>query len=295
MTTPAPTHYDSWSDVPPDTFLTRTQLAELDLPRRPGPLAATVGGYDFRDKKATIDLYRVDESTPSPASARQLAAARRRAPDAPDPRTCTDCGAHPELPVTVYQDSARLCRTCTHIRALRTTQTTAAAARAHAAELAAGLLADDRLAVLHIELTDRGTTPSGVRRTPSAARAVILDGTGRLLTDTTVRLIGPRSAGIPDDATDPETAAPALSEALAGRRILHWAHTGSGPLRQAVRGVFPTAHATLHDLHDLTIRWRGDIDFRTRQTRPAIPPGRADRMLYLLHQIAAHATPATGN
>jgi hypothetical protein len=267
-------------------------MAELELPRRPGPVAATVAGYDFRDKPAVIELYRIDQSTPSPATATQLAAARRRG-DQPDKYLCTECGAHPELPVTVYQDGPRLCRACAHIRALRILQRDGAGRRAHTARRAAELLAGP-LAVLHIELTERGTTPSGSRRPPSAARLAAVDGDGSELIDVTVRLVGPRSAGIPAGAVAPADAALPLRQALAGRRLLYWPGTGLSDLVIALRGagwsdVVPQGYDVQRNLEEMTRLWRDEVDPRTLRPRVLVPPGRADRMLYLLRRIAADA------
>lgn len=289
--TALPRHFSSWSEVPTGVYLTKTQLTQLDLPRRPGEVAATVDGYDYRDKKAEIDLYRVDESVPSPATGRALAASRART-DGPDPRLCTTCGAHPERPVNAYQDGARLCGACTHIRRLQILQREAADRRTIAAARAAELVADERTAVVQVDLIQRGTTPSGAQRSPSAARLVALDTTGHVLIDVTVRLVGPRSAGIPSGAVAPADAAPKLREALAGRRLVRWGHDALIPLQQAFRkadwcDVIPSGYGIDYDLWNLTVSWRGDVDHRTRSVRGVTPPGRADRMLYLLQQIAA--------
>lgn len=287
--TPEPVRYAAWSYVPTGTFMTKTQLADLDLPRRPGPVAALVDGYDYRDKKTTIELYRISESTPSPASARVLAAARARTET--DPRRCSDCDARPQLPCREYQDGARRCQTCAHIHRLHILQQTAARSRAHATERAAELLASGRLAVVHVDLTDRGTTPAGTRRPPSAARLTALDHTGRLLTDTQIRLVGPRATGIPTGALAPEEAAEPLRTALADRPLVRWGWDTLGPLTTALRtaghpDIIPTGYSSGCDLHQLTAQWRGDLDPRTTQPRPCINPDRADRMLYLLQQIA---------
>jgi hypothetical protein len=293
-TTTGPIRYAAWADVPANTFMTKTQLADLDLPRKPGPVAAVVDGYDYRDKKATIELYRISESVPSPASARVLTAARART-GGPDPRRCTDCGARPQLSCAVYQDGARRCQACVHIHRLRALQQGAAELRAKAVERAAALLADERLAVVHVDLTDRGTTPSGARRSPSAARLVALDHTGKPLTEVLMRLVGPRSDGIPPGAVSPDDAALPLRAALADRTVLRWGWDRLGPVSAALRAggwsdVIPAGHGSTYDLQQLTAQWRGDLDPRTTHARPVIEPGRADRMLYLLQQIATDAT-----
>lgn len=289
--------FGSWSAVPDGTYLTKTQLAGLDLPRRPGPLAATVEGRDFRDKKLTIDLYRVDESTPSPASVRQLTAARSRT-GGPDTHRCSTCGAHPERPCVLYRDGARLCQACELVRDLSDVQRAQAADRAHAAGMAVEMLTDGRLAIVSTEFTHRGTTPSGTRRSPAAARLTAIDVTGRSLLDVTVRLVGKRTAGVPEGALAPEDAAVPVRDAIANRVLLTWGNDTLGPIRQALcsRGwseALPTGYGAYRDLQMLTARWRSDVDPRTRRLRGAIAPGRADRMLYLLQQIAADA-PAAG-
>lgn len=284
-------HFGSWANVPENTYLTKTQLAALDLPRRPGPLAAQVDGRDFRDKKTVIDLYRIDESTPSNASVHQLAAARARAKG--DAHTCTSCGAHPERPCTLYQDDARLCHACELIRALTTVQREQAARRTSATEHAAEILADPRVTIAHADLVHRGTTASGTRRSPAAAHLTAIDTTGRKLIDVTVRLVGKRAAGVPDGALSLEDAAEPIRDALADRgSLLTWGTEAIEPIRRALysrgwTGYLPAGYGAYRDLQMLTILWRGDIDPHTRRTRPAIAPGRADRMLYLLQQIAA--------
>jgi hypothetical protein len=285
-------HYDSWRAVPPGVYLTKTQLAELDLPRRPGPQAATVDGYDYRDKKAVLALYRIDQSTPSPATPKALAAARART-NGPDPHSCTDCGAHPDLAVTVYTDDQRLCRTCAHIRALRAQQDVIAQQRANTAARAADLLAG-QLAVVHCELVDRGTTPSGAPRSPAAVRVAVVDQAGAQLADTTVRLVGQRAKGVPVGAIPADDAGQMFATAFADRRLVTWADTGFGDLIRALREAgwteaIPSGYGRHHDLRAMTLTWRGDIDPMTRGHRLPVPPGRADRMLWLLQQIAAGA------
>lgn len=287
-----PTHYTSWSQVPAGTYLTKTQLAQLDLPRRPGPLAATVDGFNYRGKNTTHELYRIDQSTPTTATPAQLAASRARATT--DPHLCTDCGAHPDAQTTASDDSQRLCRTCHHIHRLRTLQQDMAARRASAARQAAQLLAAP-LAVLHIDLVERGTTPSGTRRAPAAARAEAVDEHGTLLFRTVVRLVGPRAKGVPEDAEDPADAGPRIREALANRHILYWVGAGLSDLQAALRAAgthdaLPSGYNIRHDLRELVVAWRGDLDPTTGHPQPPVPPGRAGRMHYLLQQIAAPET-----
>lgn len=290
------THYQAWADVPPNMFLTQTQLGQLDLPRKPGPVRATVKGYDGTGRKITIGLHLITESTPTASTPKQLTAARNSS----NRRTCTECGAHPDQPCTAYQDGPVLCRACAHVRALRLLQQEAAKMRTQAARLAAELLADPRLTVVHVALTDRGTTPAGAKRSPAAAHLVALNATGTTLVDVTVRLIGPRSKDVPAGAVAPEDAAAPLLAALDGRILAIWSGEGAGPIAEAVRRVgipspFPSGYGRHHDLREIVQRWRGDIDPVTRSWRPPVSPGRADRMLYLLQQIAADHQDAASN
>ncbi|MEV7867446.1 hypothetical protein AB0P17_15395 [Streptomyces sp. NPDC088124] len=291
--TSAPVRYAGWADVP-HGYMTKTVLGELDLPRRPGgPVRATVTARDFRDRETSVDLYLVSESVPTAASTAQLAAARART--GTDTRCCSDCGARPDRPCILQEDGAVLCGCCAHIRHLRAAQRQAAEQSADASRSAARLLADERLAVVHVDLTERGTTPAGNLRPPSAARVTALGPQGQPLCDVTVRLVGPRSAGIPDGAVSPQDAAAALA-VLADRVLLQWEGGTLSPVAGALSAAgieppFPNGHGARRALWGLAYRWRADVDVRTRSVRQAVPPGRADRMLWLLQQIAADATP----
>lgn len=286
-------HYTSWAQVPAG-YMTKTQLLELDLPRRPGPVRATVEAYNWRGKRQTFDLFRVAESTPSPASARQLAA--RRTDGTPNPHLCSDCGAHPEQPATVYQDGRRLCRACQHIYALRVLQEDYARRAAYVSRGAAELLRVP-LAVVHCELAERGTTASGSPRSPAAVRAEAVDEAGAGLLDVTVRLVGPRSKGIPEGAQAVDDVGQRIRDAFAGRRLLVWSGEGFNLLSGALRAAgwtdaIPTGYGAVRDLEDMAMHWRADFDHATRAPRRPVPPGRADRMLYLLQQIGADAPDA---
>src|SRR5271169_3874760 len=90
--------YTVWYQVP--THLrTRTQLASLDLPRVPdGPVRAEIYARGGDGPKGTFDLFDLNESQPSPATANALAAAQRRRD--PVAHQCQDCGAHTEALTT---------------------------------------------------------------------------------------------------------------------------------------------------------------------------------------------------
>ncbi|MFF9481670.1 hypothetical protein [Streptomyces sp. NPDC014733] len=287
-------HFAYWSALPPHRYMTRTQLSSLDQPREPGgPVRATVEGRDDAGRRAVFDLYLISESRATRAGATQLAAAAARG--TAGTRVCEQCGARPDLPCTPVGDWL-LCRTCAHIDMLHARQRQAAEARTRAAACAADLLADDRLAVLHVDYTERGTAPAGTHRTPSAAHLTALDSDGHVLLDLQMRLIPPRAKGtIPERAVDPATAGDEIRRALEGRMMLVWA---ADSLRDLSRSKalddgwpFPTGYGRRHELCHLVADWRGDLDPKTGQPRPAMAPGRADRMLHLLQQTAGAVDP----
>ncbi|MFF4763469.1 hypothetical protein [Streptomyces sp. NPDC001292] len=106
---------------------------------------------------------------PISASAARLAAAAARRTTGT--RVGEQCGARPQLPCTQVE-SWPLCQACAHIELLRAAQ--CQAGEAPHPQMAARLLDEGRLAVLHVTYTDRGSTDSGKRRTPSAAHATAL-------------------------------------------------------------------------------------------------------------------------
>ncbi|MFF8423174.1 hypothetical protein [Streptomyces sp. NPDC015680] len=282
--------YSYWGEVPTGTYMTKSQLQRLTLPRQPGgPVRATVEGRDGAGRRGTFDLYLVTESEPTSATAAQLAAAAARRTTAD--RMCDECGARPDRPCTPWGDTGRpLCQTCAHIERLRTAQRQATERRAHVQREAAELL-DQDLAVLHVTYTDRGTTPSGRRRPPSAAHVTALAPTGETLIDTRPRLVPPRSKGIPDETVDPELAAEEIRTALDGKTVVAWSGHVLTDLSTALRDLkiswpVPTGYGRRHDLFQMTLAWRGDIDPKTGKPRVPIAPDRADRMLHLLHEMA---------
>ncbi|MBP5888808.1 hypothetical protein [Streptomyces scabiei] len=209
MTAPADTsatqpHFDSWRDVPTGIYATATQLKGMDLPRQPGPPAATVNGLDGIGRSATITLYRIDQSVPTASTAAQLAAVRARSENSVRLRVCADCGARPDRAPIATESSGALCPTCWHVRDLRRRQQEAARGRAAAVQAARDLLrASSRpLGVLHVDYTARGHTPSGIRRSPAAARVTVLGANGDVLADPLLRLVSTRAKGIPDGSLD---------------------------------------------------------------------------------------------
>lgn len=282
--------FSYWGELPANTYMTKTQLKDLDLPRQPGgPVRATVEGRDGAGRRDTFDLYLISESVPTSASAAQLAAAAARRTTGT--RVCEQCGSRPELPCTQV-DAWLLCQACAHIERLRAAQRQAGEVRDHVQRRAARLLDDGDLAVVHITYTDRGTTDASKRRTPSAAHVAALGADGTVLVDVELRIVASRSKGIPDGAADPDQAADAIRSALADKRVLVWASDVLKDLIQGLAGLgvswpFPSGHDRRHELRQMVMAWRGDLNPKTGTVRVPIPPGRADRMLYLLQQIAA--------
>ncbi|MFJ9407058.1 hypothetical protein [Streptomyces sp. NPDC101393] len=277
-----PSRFAFWGEVPPG-YMTQTQLRELDLPRDPGgPVRATVEGRDASGHRATFDLYLVSESRPTAADAAELAqSAARRTTGA---RVCEQCGACPELPCTRV-DAWLLCAACAHVDKLRARQKQAADARANAVEQAGRLLADERLAVVHFDYDD------GDR-----VRLTALDAAGNPLFDILMSL-DPAAAGPgdpPRGAVGPREAADRIRRALQGRVMLVWHADDLADFSHALHGLdiewpFPAGYGNRHDLFHLALDWRCDLDPHSGQPRPLVPPGRADRMLYLLGQIAVPA------
>ncbi|MFB7852678.1 hypothetical protein ACFC34_37475 [Streptomyces sp. NPDC056053] len=281
--------YSYWGEVPAGTYMTKSQLQRLTLPRRPGgPVRATVEGRDGAGRKGTFDLYLVTESVPTSASTTQLAAAAARRTMA----TCEECGARPDQSCTTWGDTNRiLCQTCVHIGRLRSAQRQATERRTHIQSQAAELL-DQDLAVLHITYTSRGTTPSGRRRTPSAAHITALDTTGTTLIDTRPRLVPPRSKNIPDHTADPGQAIDEIRAALKEKTVVVWSNDDLTDLATALHTLkiawpIPGGYNRRHELQQMALAWRGDLDPKTGNPRAPIAPGRAERMLYLLQQMAS--------
>ncbi|MCX5098191.1 hypothetical protein [Streptomyces sp. NBC_00439] len=100
----------------------------------------------------------------------------------------------------------------------------------------------------------------------------------------------PRSQGIPEDAVDPEPAAEEIRAALAPATVVVWTDArgalSAGLTGLGILGPVPSGYGRRHDLRQMTAAWRGDIGAQTGAPRMPVAPGRADRMLYLLHEMA---------
>jgi hypothetical protein len=275
------TTYAGWWQVP-DHLLPATTLGELEYPRTANGQdpVAWVDTRDWSDRETSIPLYDARACPPSKATARQLAAAAARSGRQ---RTCAQCGARCQRPLTVDPNDRRpLCPACRHVARLRRRQAELGAARQLCAERARELLAWTGAAVLQVDLHVPPPTPAGRRRPPTAAR---------------VR------------AVDLDAAAPAIHRALVGRRLLlwshqdlvnllaaaphdalpgvgevHWAHDGDGWPAQPVR-------ARAVALQHLATRWRGQLHPHTRTLVAGLAPGTPDRLALLLRRIA-HTPPA---
>ncbi|MGW4809483.1 hypothetical protein [Kitasatospora sp. NPDC004272] len=284
----SPISYTRWGDVPAH-LLTRTALADLDLPRQPaGPVRATIDTRNAIGRKATFELYDVRESQPTSASAAQLAAAAARRTTT---RTCQDCGAHPDAPLVPATGGHLLCHTCAHIARLRERQAAAAADARDVAATVARLLDDEHLAVLAVQYVPGEPTAHGTPRPPAAARITVLDRTGTTLFDETVRLTGPRTPGAPAHAVDHAEPITHLTDLLAERTVVIWSPADLDPLREALRRRKPTCALQLpnrvNSLKPAATRWRADLDPSTGFHRAPTPPTTADRTLLLLRRIAA--------
>jgi hypothetical protein len=305
------TTYTGWGEVP-DYLMPATALGELEYPRTPDgrPVAAWVDTRDWSDRQTSIQLYDARACPPTKATVGQLQAAAARSSRQ---RTCADCGARCQRPLTVDPNDHRpLCPPCRHVARLRRRQAQLAQARPLIAERARELLAWTGAAVLQVDLHVPPPTPAGRRRPPTAARvrAVNLDG-GRLV-DALVRLVGPRAQRVPEGAIAPEAAAPVIHRALVGRRLLMWSHQDLANLWAAaphedwphigdVHGAYdaaefgadPLSHpirARAVALQHLATRWRGQLDPHTRTLVACLAPGAPDRLLLMLRRIAATPT-----
>jgi len=293
--------YDSWGQVP-ENLRTKTQLADLDLPRIPGtgPVAYVYDRRPCGGRKSTFELYDTATSLPSPASARQLEAARAR--QHPANRTCDGCGAHPDsgahLTIAGEDEQRRarlLCRTCQRIAQLRERLTQAATDRAGAARDAAAWLAADTAAVVHVREITPPPGENGRPKRPIALSVGAVTPSGAQLAHWAIRLNKSRNPLIPPGTVPAAEALPALREQLAGRDVIAWA---VGSLKH-----IETALAAPHEpgqrrrelvvLERAVARWRGEIDPRFRRLTYQLDPGRADLMALLIRRMAAdHDTEA---
>ncbi|MFF2148935.1 hypothetical protein [Kitasatospora sp. NPDC058190] len=160
-------------------------------------------------------------------------------------------------------------------------------------EQAADLHDDERLAVLAVTYTHRPADPgTGNPRPSAAARITALDRDAATLYDRTLRLTGPRTPGAPADAVEPAPALADLADLLADRTVLLWddelkpLHDALRRLKVEHRRILPDGYQRVHHLKMTVTRWRADLDPLTGHHRIPTPPGIADRLLYMLRQVA---------
>ncbi|MEV7268429.1 hypothetical protein AB0N38_33220 [Micromonospora aurantiaca] len=278
--------YSGWRAVPAG-LLTQTQLADLDLPRVPGgPPRAWVETSNWRGKRDSFRLFRLDESLPSPASAASLEAARQRATDG---RVCGGCGARPDRPPVEFRSGAHLCRACALIERLGARLTEAVTERAEAVRWAREVLTVQPVVVRVDELL-RPAAPSGRRNpNPVALRVDAVHAGGKRLVDATIRLAGPRVKAVPADAVAPAEVANRMAAVMSAPAVISWSDTGMYALGQLYGGWPPGTQRLV--LQWLAAHWRGDVDPDTLQVRSAIDPGTAARMALLLRRMAATELP----
>lgn len=280
--------YDGWGRVP--TYLyTRTQLTELEFPRVPGEVAATVKTFDWRGKPDEIDLYNVREAVPSPASAAQLEAAQRSSV-----RECGECGARPDGRLWELSGGVRVCRPCLLVARLRKVQRDLAERRRGHAREVAELLAAEPGPVVVYPRRIRPPKPAGATRTPPVC-AVELDtwADGRRAR-MVLRVGGARNPHVPDDAIPLAEGAPAAAALLAGRTPVVWDETAAEELAAigdylGRAGQSAPSRGQVWPARWAATIWRGDVDVSTRDLGNVVDPGTPDRLALLLRRIAAHA------
>ncbi|WP_143028101.1 hypothetical protein [Lentzea albidocapillata] len=292
--------------------MSRTQLADLDLPRDPSGQAvvAEVEVYNWRDKKDIVDLFDARSCPPTKATGKQLESAAARGKDK---RTCQRCGARCQRslsagPETVSStpekvESRLLCPTCRFVLKLLGKQEELAAARSEHAVWAIEVLARERLAVLWVDDVVPEPTPSGKARPMTATRLRACDGDGKQILDVLVRLVKPRAKFVPEGAVAVEDAVPLVHTALLGRPLLVWNEEAFARLRQVAPHEmlpFPANRYSMsyaeqerrqalgHAVAGGRVRqWRGQLDPKTLELVPCVPAGTPDRLLYLLRRMAA--------
>ena len=289
--------YTWWGELPAH-LRTKTQLADLDLPRIPGagPVEA-IRARGPHGRKDTFDLYDITASLPSPASAKQLEAARAK--QDPVLRRCAACGAHPDYPPTLHRDPEQggravlLCRACLHVARLRAYQQRLAAEREQAAHLAASWLANDNAAVVHLTVI---TPPKGENSRAKRPVALLVDvvvPSGAQLARMPIRLARSRNPLVPDGAVDEAEAVPQLREIVAARDVVTWSAGALTPIESVFSGpAAPYRRRELTALDRKVAAWRGELDPLTRTLITPLDPGRADLMALLIRRMATDHAPA---
>jgi hypothetical protein len=283
-----PTH-GGWWNVPAG-LMSKTQLADLDLPRVPGgPVRADVETENWRGKKDVVSLYRLDESTPSNATMGQLESARARSTTL---RVCGDCGARPDRPPAVSADGpVARCTACATIARLRAAQNDVRSKRAAAIDWARTTLAPATVPalVMHVEEVLRPAAPSGRQsKNPIAYRVDAVNTDGAVVLAATVRATVSNVRSMPVDAVHPRDVADQLARIAGAELVVTWDAYDVSPLHRLAGVERPKGWygGNPNLLRHWAAWWRADINPLDCTPRTAVPPGRADRMLLLLRRMA---------
>ncbi|MFE9679118.1 hypothetical protein ACFYO5_34230 [Streptomyces sp. NPDC006259] len=145
-------------------------------------------------------------------------------------------------------------------------------------------------------MTSAPLTGVGRARPPLAGRVQVADETGLVLEDV-LRLAGPRTGGAPADAVSAGEGAARLGRVLEGRRRLVWGALGDVTVRLAVLGhpadldralAVLSGHGILwpDDIASRYAQWCGELDPAAGKLRTPWAPGSADRLWYVLAQMA---------
>jgi len=285
---PAVPEYRHWDDIPRPTLLTKTQHAELDMPRVPASrVAARVWGKDFRGKDdVLIDLYDAHASMPTATGPeRLLAAAVDRT------HTCGVCRAHSERALWRYPEhgNRRLCSGCASVASTLAAQNEAIVERARQVEWAREVTADPTTAWVHFRYARRTRTPAGKLRPPAHVTVTAVDHTGASLARMTIRLAGPRSTDeVPANAVPLDKASRQLARRLADRRLIAWDHDDARVLARWIREAGAACrHSANDELWKRLPAWRGIVTPGGGRVRECLPPGRADRLYVATVRMAA--------
>ncbi len=287
--------YEDWGQVP-WSMASKTQLLAADLPREPAGMASGRVRTYRRGRRSVVDLYRVEATRPTAASARQLEAAACRRTGAA--HVCGECGALSDRPL-VGRDGDRLCPMCQRMRDVAAFQMSLRERRGVLAQWARGVLEDSRLAVVWVEMLEGGRTASGRGRPAAAAHVTAVDRRGAKLVDVMVRLASTRSREVPEGACPPDAGVKVLESALGGLRVLAWTQAQVSALTRRLDSVgCPLPLTVVSDLPgadwdgwqtslcDRVAQWRGQLDPGSGVLLPAWEPGRADRLWLLLARMA---------
>ncbi|OPC76641.1 hypothetical protein B4N89_44935 [Embleya scabrispora] len=279
--------YDTWDDVPDPRWMTRTQHADLDMPRKPSPrVVARVWGSDFRGGDTLLDLHDATHSTPTTTGAARLLAA-----DVDRTHTCDTCGAHSERVLAVHprHGRRRLCPACAKVATIRTAQREAVTRRAAESAWARRVVADPTSAWAHLRYGPRSRTEAGRRRRPPYVLVTAVDHTGATLVRTTIRLASPRSTDeVPNDAVPLDKAARQLTRRLGGRRLIVWRAEDAAAIREWT-GDGPAAcrYVDGDALAQRLPAWRGVVTRDGTRVPACLSPGRADRLFVATMRMAS--------